>query len=195
MPHIVILSGPSGAGKSSVARSLCERYDRTVHIETDLFFEMIQMGRINPLRPESERQNHMISRAVGRAATAYAQDLYAVFIDGVVGPHLLPVYLEELRPARVPVHFVLLRPTLDETVRRVVPRDPARGMTEQQHRPRDPARAMTEQQHRDLHAQFVRYGDFAGLTIDNTSLTADQAADRVMDACGAGVCLVLSPAR
>ena len=181
MSHIVILSGPAGAGKSSVARSLCERYDRTVHIETDLFFEMIQMGRINPMRPESERQNHMISRAVARAATAYAQDLYAVFIDGVVGPHLLPVYLEELRPAGAPVHFVLLRPTLDETFRRIVPRDPARRMT--------------EQQHRDLYAQFVRYGDFAGLTIDNTSLTADQAADRVMDACGAGDCLVLSPAR
>lgn len=181
MSHIVILSGPSGAGKSSVARSLCERYDRTVHIETDLFFEMIQMGRINPMRPESARQNLMVSRAVARAATAYAWDLYAVFIEGVIGPHLLLVYLEELRSAGVPVHFVLLRPTLDETLRRVVPRDPARRMT--------------EEQHRELHAQFVRYGDFAGMTIDNTSLTADQAADRVMDACGAGSCLVLSPAR
>jgi len=181
MSHIVILSGPSGAGKSSVARSLCERYDRTVHIETDLFFEMIQMGRINPMRPDSDRQNLMVSRAVARAATAYARDLYAVFIDGIIEPHLLPVYLEELRSAGVPVHFVLLRPALDETLRRVVPRDPARRMT--------------EDQHRELHAQFVRYGDFSGLTIDNTSLTADQAADRVMDACGAGRCLVLSPAR
>jgi chloramphenicol 3-O-phosphotransferase len=181
MPHIVILSGPSGAGKSGVARSLCERYDRTVHIETDIFFDMIQMGRVDRMRPESERQNSMVSRAVARAATAYAQDLYAVFIDGVIGPHLLPVYLDELRPAGLPVHFVLLRPTLEETLRRVVPRDPARRMT--------------DDQHRELHAQFVRYGDFAGITLNNTSLTADQAADRVMDACGGGDCLVLPPAR
>lgn len=180
MSHIVILSGPSGVGKSSVARALCERYDRTVHIETDVFCEMIQMGRINPMRSESDRQNHMISRAVARAATAYAQDLYAVFIDGVIGPHLLPVYLDELRDAGTPVHFVLLRPAREETLRRVASRDAPRRMP--------------EQQHRDLYDQFVRYGDFAGLTIDNTLLTANQTADWVMGACGAGDCLVLSPA-
>lgn len=178
MSHIVIISGPSGAGKSSVARSLCERYDRTVHIETDLFFEMIQMGRINQMRPESDRQNQMVSRAVARAATAYAKALYAVFIDGVIGPHLLPVYLDELHDAGTPVHFVLVRPTLEVALQRVASRDAARRMP--------------EDMHQKLYGQFEAYGDFAGITIDNTSLTADQTADRVMDACGAGDCLVRS---
>jgi chloramphenicol 3-O-phosphotransferase len=178
MSHIVILSGPSGAGKSSVARALCERYDRTVHLETDWFFDAIQMGRWDRMKPESARQNLMVIRAAARAATAYAQELYAVFIDGVIGPHLLPVYTEELARAGVPVHFVLLIPSLEETLRRVVPRDRNRRMV--------------EQQHRVLYAQFVRYGAFAGITIDNTDLSADQTADRVMDACGAGACLVLA---
>ena len=180
MSHIVILSGPSGAGKSAVARSLCERYDRTVHIETDWFFEAIQMGRINPMRPESDRQNRMVSRAAARAATAYAQELFAVFIDGVIGPHLLPLYLEELRLAGVPVHFVLLLPSLDETLRRVVPRESDRRMI--------------EEQHRALHSQFEERGEFAGIMIDNTALTADQTADRVLDACGLGEALVFAPA-
>ena len=35
MSQIVIISGPPGAGKSSVAEALCERYDRTVRLETD----------------------------------------------------------------------------------------------------------------------------------------------------------------
>jgi chloramphenicol 3-O-phosphotransferase len=122
MSQIVIISGPSGAGKSSVAESLCERYDRTVHIETDAFFEAIRMGRLNPMQTGSDRQNRMVTRAVARAATAYAQDLFAVFIDGVIGPHLLPIYLEELRPAGVPVQFVLLMSPLEETMRRVHPR-------------------------------------------------------------------------
>jgi chloramphenicol 3-O-phosphotransferase len=177
MAQIVILSGPSGAGKSAVAESLCERYDRTVHLETDAFFSWIRMGYVNPMKAASNRQNEMVSRAAARAATAYVQDLFAVFIDGVIGPHLLPVYLEELRSAKVPVHFVNLRPTLDETLRRVAGRTPAR--------------TLPEAQHRDLYAQFVRYGDFAGITIDNTSRTADQTGDRVMDACGAGDALVL----
>jgi chloramphenicol 3-O-phosphotransferase len=177
MSHVVILSGPSGAGKSAVAESLCERYDRTVHIETDMFFACIRMGHVHPMKPESNRQNIMISRAAARAATAYVQDLFAVFIDGVIGPHLLPLYLEEFRSSVVPVHFVVLRPSLEETLRRVDGRVPRRQLA--------------EDQHRRLYEQFVAYGDFAGITIDNTSMTADQAGDRVMEACGAGECLVL----
>jgi len=176
MAQIVILSGPSGAGKSAVAEALCERYDRTVHIETDEFFGWIRMGYISPMKPESSRQNAMISRAVARAATAYVQDLFAVFIDGVIGPHLLPVYVEELRASGVAVHFVILRPTLGESLRRI--------------EGRPSGRQLPEKQHRRLYEQFVGYGDFAGITIDNTAMTADQTADRVMDACGAGNCLV-----
>jgi hypothetical protein len=52
---------------------------------------------------------------------------------------------------------------------------------------------MPDALHRRLYEQFVAYGDFAGITIDNTSMTADQTADRVMDACGAGECLVFRP--
>lgn len=180
MAQIVILSGPSGAGKSAVAESLCERYDRTVHLETDAFFGWIRMGFVHPMKPASDRQNVMVSRAAARAATAYVDDLFAVFVDGVIGPHLLPVYLEELRASNVPVHLVVLRPTLEETLRRVA------GRTAD--------RVLAEEHHRDLYAQFERYGDFAGITIDNTGLTADQTGDRVMDACGAGEALVL-PAR
>ena len=179
MSQIVILSGPSGAGKSSVAEALCERYDRTVHIETDAFFEAIRMGRVNPMHTGSDRQNRMVTRAVARAATAYAQDLFAVFIAGVIGPHLLPIYLEELRPAGVPVQFVLLMPPLEETMRRVAPRDSTRRMQ--------------EAQHRELYRQFATHGTFAGYTIDNTGQTADQTADAVMEACGRGDCLVWTP--
>lgn len=179
MSQIVILSGPSGAGKSSVAESLCERYDRTVHIETDAFFEAIRMGRLNPMQTGSDRRNRMVTRAVARAATAYAQDLFAVFIDGVIGPHLLPIYLEELRPAGVPVQFVLLMPPLEETMRRVGPRDSTQRMR--------------EALHRELHRQFVAHGGFAGCTIDNSGMTADQTADLVMEACGRGDCLVWTP--
>jgi len=179
MSQIVIVSGPSGAGKSTVAEALCERYDRTVHIETDLFFSAIRMGFVHPMQPASDRQNEMISRAVARAATAYAQDLFAIFIDGVIGPHLLPIYLEELRPANVAVHFVLLMPSLDETLRRV--------------HPRQAERRMIEDEHRELHRQFEERGAFAGCAIDNTGLTAQQTADLVMEACGRGDCLVWDP--
>lgn len=185
MSHIVILSGPSGAGKSSVARALCERYDRTVHLKTDEIYASIRMGFISPWKPASNRQNRIVSRATARAATAFAQELYAVFIDGVIGPHLLPEYLNELRPAGVPVHLALLRPSLDEILQRALAREDTVRVPAPMHVP--------EPVLREGYAAFERWGDFAGLTIDNSGLTADQTADRVMDACGAGECLVLAP--
>ena len=185
MSHIVIISGPPGAGKSSVAESLCERYDRTVHLKTDDLYASIRMGFISPWKPESDRQNHMISRAAARAATAFAHELYAVFIDGVIGPHLLPEYIEELRTAAVPVHFVVLRPSLEDVVSRGTRREGGDIAPENMRVP--------EPLLRRGHETFERWGDFAGLTIDSSSLTADQTADRVMDACGAGECLVWTP--
>lgn len=179
MSQIVILSGPPAAGKSAVAESLCERYDRTVHLETDALYGAVRMGAVKPWREGADRQNRMVTRAAARAATAYAQEMFAVFIDAVVGPHLLPIYIEELRAAAVPVHFVLLMPSLEETLRRG--------------HDREETLRVPEPQLRKLHEQFRNYGAFAGCTIDNTLLSADQAADLVMEACGNGDCLVYRP--
>lgn len=180
MSHVVILSGPSGAGKSSVAEALAQRYDRTVHLETDRLFRAIRMGFIHPMMPESDRQNRMVARAAARAASAFAQDLFAVFIDGVIGPHLLPIYVDELKSACVPVHFVLLMPSVEESMRRVAPRAADRRMI--------------EAEHRELHRQFTEHGEFSGCLIDNTAMTAEETADVVMEACGRGDCLVYVPA-
>jgi chloramphenicol 3-O-phosphotransferase len=179
MSQVVIISGAPGAGKSSVARGLCERYDRTVHIETDQFFAAIRMGFISPWKRESDRQNHMISRAAARAAGAYAEEMFGVFIDGVIGPHLLPEYLRELAAVRVPVHFVLLAPSADAIVARGVAREDV---------VRVPPRLL-----RKGYETFRAWGPFAGTTIDNTPLTAQETADLVMEACGRGEALVQSP--
>jgi chloramphenicol 3-O-phosphotransferase len=179
MSQIVIVSGPPGSGKSSVCESLCERYDRTVHLETDMLYASVRMGRLRPWQPEAGRQNRMVTRAAARAASAFAQELYGVFIDAVVLPHLLPVYLEELPVARVPVHFALLLPSLEETVRR--------GLA------REETLRVPEDRLRELWKRFHDAGAFAGCVIDNTRMTADQAADAVMEACGEGRCLVLQP--
>ena len=179
MSQIVIVSGPPGAGKSSVCEALCERYDRTVHLQTDDLYASIRMGFVSPWKPESNAQNHMVSRAAARAAGAYAEERFGVFIDGVIGPHLLPDYIDELKTIRLPVQCVVLLPSVDEVVRR--------GLT------REATIRVPEDLLRRGHETFLRYGELRGFTIDNTHMTAHQAADAVMDACGRGDCLVYSP--
>ena len=110
------------------------------------------------------------------------EERYGVFIDGVIGPHLLPIYLDELRPA---ARARAVRAADAERSRTTIDRvAPARI---------DSARCR-ETRTASCTAQFDAYGAFAGWSIDNSSMTADQTADVVMEACGRGDCLVWSPA-
>ena len=122
MSQIVIVSGPPGAGKSTVCEALCQRYDRTVHLTTDDMDGWIRMGYIPPWKTGSMRQNLMVSRAAARSATAFAREQYGVFVDGVIGPAHLPVYVDELRAAGVPVHYAVLLPPLDVIISRAAGR-------------------------------------------------------------------------
>ena len=178
MSQIVIVSGPPGAGKSTVCEALCQRYDRTVHLTTDDMYGWIRMGYIPPWKPGSMRQNMMVSRSAARAATAFAQEEYGVFIDGVIGPMHLPAYIDELRVAGVPVHYAVLLPSLDVITRRA----------EEREKQIVNAGDMFER----VHAMFAERRE-PGWTLDNGSMTAEQSADAVMEACGRGDCLVWSP--
>ncbi len=181
MSQIVIISGPPGAGKSTVAEALCQRYDRTVHLETDDIYGWIRMGYISPWKSGSTQQNLMVSRAAARAASAFAAGHYGVFIDGVIGRDHLNVYIDELRDAAVPIHYVVLLPPIEEARRRALDRPKRVPETED------------AEQFRRAYEVFTPAEPLPGCTIDNGGLTADQTADRVMDACGRGDCLVHAP--
>jgi hypothetical protein len=151
------------------------------------------MGFVKPWLPAAERQNRMVARAAARAVSAFAQELYAVFVDGVIGQDLLAVYVDELRDAGAPVHFVRLMPSPGEARRRLGERhDAARTRDDQLRwrrtaaRPGDLADALPA-----IYAWFEQAGDFGGCAIDPTDMTIEETADAVMDACGRGDCLVL----
>ena len=168
-----------------MCEALCERYDRTVHLETDDVFGWMRMGYVQPWKAGSAEQNHMISRACARAATAFAQRGYGVFIDGVIGPHLLPDYLEELREAAVPVHYAVLLPPIEVIVQRAEEREKViAGLA------RKRAGHAGEDMFARVHAMFSGAASLPGITLDSSGMTAAETADRVMEACGRGEALV-----
>ena len=179
MSQIVVVSGPPGAGKSTVCESLCQRYDRTVHILIDDVQSWIRMGFIPPYKPESFQQTLTIARAAARAAVAFAHDRYGVFIEGVIGPDVLDAMIEELTQAGLAIHHAMLLPTADALIQRAHDRAQVNA-------------GVTDDMYRQVQAMFAGWS-MPGITIDNTTLSADQSADRIMDACGRGEALVWSP--
>src|SRR5262245_59625243 len=170
MSQIVIISGPPGAGKSTAAEALCERYDRTVHLCLDDVQGWIRMGFIPPYKPESYEQTLTIARAAGRAAVPFARDQYGVFIEGVIGPDALNVLIGELREAAVAIHYAKLLPT-------------AAALIERSHKRQQVNAGVTDDMLAQVREMFAG-STMPGVTIDNTTMTAHEAADAIMAACG-----------
>jgi chloramphenicol 3-O-phosphotransferase len=182
VPDILILTGPPGAGKSTVAEALADRYDRVAHIKVDDLRHMITpTGYVPPTRPGPawERQNRLAVRNACALARNFIGERIGVMIDDVIiGAEDLAGYVEELKPCAVPVHFVRLMPTLAECERR----DRARG-----------ARRVAPGRVAAVYREMEAAGAFAGVTIDSTKLSAQEASDRVQAATTTGQSIVWAP--
>ena len=83
---VLILTGAPGVGKTTTARILARRWDRAVHVRSDVFFEFIRSGYVEPWRSESHAQNAIMMRIVADATAAYAAGGYRTIVEGIVIP-------------------------------------------------------------------------------------------------------------
>lgn len=114
---IMIVGGTPGAGKTSLARRLAAMDERSVHIEADVFFRFL-VDRLDPSLPNAASQNAVVVRAYSRAAAEYSAGGYSVYLDGVIGPWLLP----EITRIAGGCDYVLLHVSMESALRRVTGR-------------------------------------------------------------------------
>jgi tRNA uridine 5-carbamoylmethylation protein Kti12 len=161
---VLILSGPPGAGKTTAAELLAARWERTVHLESDLFFRAIRSGYVEPWRPESREQNEAIGGIVAGVAAGYAAAGYFTIVDGIVIPGwLFEPLRDSIRDAGHAVAFAVLRAPLELCVERVEARD-SDGLA-------DPA--VVEQ----LWNSFAHLGPLEQHAVDVGSMSPDATAD------------------
>jgi gluconate kinase len=167
--QILIVTGTPGAGKTTTARSLVESCGRpAVHIHADDFWHFIRNGAIPPYLPESRRQNEVVMGALCAAAQRYADGGYFVVIDGIIGPWFLPAFSAVSRP----LHYIVLRPDLDEAIRRCQLRG---GETLA-----DPIPIS------DLHSQFSQLDRLDNHRIDTAGLSKQDILEAVVRALTGG---------
>ena len=164
-PYVILLAGPGGAGKTTTAARIAQHPDWE-HLSEDDYWVKIKEGHPwGELRTREEQllvQDEVVRRLIDLATRK--KNVVLEFILYEDPPHPLLNYQNALRSKGVPFTSRVLRPSVDEVLRRMT----IRG------RPRDAdmekSRAQVEHQIQCLASQHIR-GDWA---IDTSGVPLEE---------------------
>jgi adenylylsulfate kinase-like enzyme len=166
-----LITGTPGAGKTSVARALCKRFPRAIHIPVDDLRGLVVSGRADPLIPwtaETEQQFRLSWETAGRIAARYADEGFVVAIDDVAPPRAVAIYERSI--ANRMLRKVLLAPSLDIALQR---NELGRG--------KEFDTAVLVPIIRDLHAKLVPDRS-PWLVIDSSNMSVTETVDAILTA-------------
>ena len=172
--RIIVITGSPGTGKTTTASIVAKEsdMDKSVHMHTDDFFHYLSKGAIPPHLPESNEQNLVVIEAFLEAAKRYARGGYDVIVDGIVGPWFLEPW-KALAQEDYEVHYIVLRASKKETMKRAVERSKLDRKTNIE---------LVE----TMWEQFYGLGVYESNVIDTTTFTIKDTVSAIKErvACG-----------
>ena len=167
--EILVLTGTPGSGKTTAANSIAQMPGSPkVHLHSDDFWHFIKAGSIPPWQAAAHGQNATVIDVLAGAAARYAKGGYFVLVDGIIGPW----FLDAFRNLGAVLHYIVLRPDLEEAIRRCSERG---GDTLS-----DPAPISA------LHQQFGNLGALEGHSLSVVGLSVDETCDAICKAVESG---------
>lgn len=165
--RILIITGSPGTGKSTISSMVAKEstLQKSVHMHTDDFYHYLCKGAIAPYLPESNDQNLIVIEAFLEAAKRYARGQYDVIVDGIVGPWFLQPWMNAAQDG-YEVHYIILRASKEETIRRAVGRAKLDQKTNTE---------LVEM----MWDQFSHLGKYESHVIDTTNLSMEETVAAV----------------
>ena len=176
--RIVIVTGSPGTGKSTVSALLAEASSLawSVHMHTDDFYHYLSKGAAAPHLPGADRHNRGVIEALSAAAERFARGGYETVVDGIVGPWFLSPW-RKLARAGCEVHYIVLRASREETLRRALARAKL-------------SRTVNTELVDTMWAQFLGLGEWERNVLDTTDLSVRETVAAVQARIADGTALL-----
>jgi tRNA uridine 5-carbamoylmethylation protein Kti12 len=181
---LLILTGPPGSGKTTVGRLLAGEFEPSAVIDADFYWASVVNGLVPPWEARADAQNQTLIRASLSSAARFVRAGYATVLEGHFGPWYIDLVREELADLAVPLSYVVLRPTIDDCLRRA---------TERTKEPRHAGALTQEDPIRSMYARYERLGVHEKHVLDSSGLNPTETVRQIVEDLTSSSAFALTP--
>lgn len=98
---IFLISGPPGSGKSTLARAIAQHFNKSIHIECDSLYNMVQGGHKQPWEDGADTLISLMYDVLASQAVIYLKAGFTVISDYVWAPEELFSLFNQIGPGNL----------------------------------------------------------------------------------------------